>query len=462
MSLRLHCTIGGRDAKVEVMAKGKTTQLERVVLGILAGCFVGVLVILPVHAFLSTWGGTAIGPLLVWKSWKELLLLLLVPLVVWLCVLRPDITRTVWRDKLNKIVLAYVVLTLVMAVLSRADTDAVLAGLLMNLRFFAMFVLAQVIAASGAPWVEPLKKWLVGWLLATGAALAALAILQVTVIPKDFLAQFGYNKDATIAPYILVDQNPNALRAFATMRGPNTLGAYLLLPLAVSLVLWWQKRKTWLLVVAAGITVALALTGSRSAWLGTLATVLVLGWTVLPRKPLLHWLKVGAVPAVLVVAALLWLATTVPALRLAVFHSGGDNSAEALTEGSTAKHWEATVGGLQHIVAYPFGDGVGAAGPASFYNHGQPPSIPENYFVQIGQEVGVAGLTLFIIVQIIVWRRLWAQKTLLPRVLLASFAGITVINLFLHGWADDPTAMTWWGLAGLFIAARQGKKVQLK
>jgi uncharacterized protein involved in cysteine biosynthesis len=132
------------------------------------------------------------------------------------------------------------------AVCSAASSEAAIAGVLMNLRFFALFVLAQVIIASGAPWVETLKKRLSVWIVATGVILASLAVLQVTVVPKDFLAGFGYNKDVTISPYLLVDEDPGTLRAFATTRGPNTLAAYLLLPLAVTLLLWAQRRTWWL------------------------------------------------------------------------------------------------------------------------------------------------------------------------------------------------------------------------
>jgi len=43
------------------------------------------------------------------------------------------------------------------------------------------------------------------------------------------------------------------------------------------------------------------------------------------------------------------------------------------------------------------------------------------------------------------------------KLLLASFIGLSVVGLFLHVWADDPTAMTWWGLAGL-LAFEQTRK----
>lgn len=433
-----------------------TRRIDTILLNIITGAFLIIIGLLPFHAFLSTWGGTAIGPLLVWKSWKEILIALLVPVVVWLCIRRPAIARAMWGRWYNKLVAAYAVLTGVYTIFSAASSQAAIAGLLMNLRFFALFVLAQVILASGAPWLEIFKKRLTIWVVATGVILAAMAVLQVTVLPKDFLGGFGYNKDTTISPYLLVDENPDTLRAFATMRGPNTLASYLLLPLAVALLLWAQHR-TWWAAGSAGLMVAaLFLTHSRSGWLGAAAMVATLAFTTLPRDKLRLWLKFGTLPALLLAAVIIWLATTIPVLRLAIFHSGGNNPEESLFEGSTGEHWQATWRGIQDIAAHPWGEGVGMAGPASFYN----PSgahIPENYFVQIGQEVGLLGLALFGTICVLVGRALWLQKGLWPPALFASFLGITLINFFLHGWADDPTALTWWGLAGLWITVSPAK-----
>ncbi len=417
----------------------------------------GVLLLLPLHAFISTWGGTAIGPLEVWKGWKEIALLLVVPTVGGYCFLRPDIAKRIWARWINKYIVLYLLLNVAFAITSEASASAVYAGLLMNLRFFAMFVLAQVVLASGHPWVELAKKYLTPWLLWTMIGLAVLAILQVTLLPHDFLAQFGYNKDVTIAPYILVDQNPDAVRAFATLRGPNELGSYLLLPLALAVWLLAQNRRNWLAWAAfAGGLVALGLSGSRSAWLGAATMFVILAALMVPRHRVMFWVKRLAPPLVLVVAGVLALAATVPTVRLLVFHSSPDDS--SLVEGSTADHWQATSDGIKDVIANPFGHGVGAAGPASYYNTGHPARIAENYFVQVAQEIGVLGLILFIIICALLVQQLWKRRQQQwPALLLAGFAGLTVINLFLHGWVDDPTSMTWWAVAGLWAFKTGGK-----
>ncbi len=418
------------------------------------GAAVLIVVLMPVHAFFSTWLGTAIGPLLVWKSWKEIVLLLLVPVAVMYCWLRPDIAHALWKRPINKLIALYVLLHGLLAFSSIASVQAVAAALLMNLRFLAIFVLVQIIAQANPPIVQRLKQLTGPWLLWVAIVLGVLAVLQVAVLPQDFLTHFGYNKDTTIAPYTLVDQNVNAVRAFATLRGPNTYGAYLLLPLCVALYRLYKRRDDVLAWAALGLCgIGMSLTGSRSAWLGAVVAVVTLAALLIPRLHLARWVKRGIIiPAIVVVAVVGWLSLNVAAVRLAIFHSSpGDSS---LFEGSSQKHAEAVVNGIHDIVRHPLGQGPGSAGPASFYN-ADGVNISENYFVQIAQETGIIGLVLFMTINILgVMSILRHKNDLLPVALVASFAGLTVINLFLHGWADDPTALTWWALAGLYMGSK--------
>jgi hypothetical protein len=423
---------------------------------ILIASFVLILVLLPFHAFLSTWGGTEIGPLLAWKSWKEILLAALVPFVAAYLFLNRNIARTIWHSWLTALTLAYILLTFGFAIGSQASPDAVLAGILMNLRFLAIMLLAQIIWASGHPWMHRVKKWLQQWLFVTTIILSVLAIAQVTVVPHDFLEQFGYGPD-TIPAYLMVDENPDALRAFATMRGPNPLGAWLLLPLALAAITVVRQRRNVLAGLALGFgVVALVASGSRSAWLGAGVAAVILAVMLVPRAKLARAVKWGVAPTLVLGAVFLWLAATVPALRLAVFRSSPTDP--YLLEGSTEKHWQETVNGLADAAAQPFGQGVGTAGPASFYDLNGLPKIPENYFVQLAQEVGFAGLLLFLAISVLVVYHLWQRRhEAIHAALLASFIGINVINIFLHGWADDPTAMTWWAVLGLYLFADSKK-----
>lgn len=416
------------------------------------------LLALPFHAFISTWGGTAAGPLLVWKSWKEILLLAVLPLAITYLFLRSDVAKVLWARWINKLIAFYFLLHVALAVISPASSNAVLAGLAFNLRFLGIFLLAQMVVASATPLVHKFKKLVMPWLLVATVLISLMAIAQVALLPKEFLTQFGYDKNTTIAPYVLIDQNPDAVRAFATLRGPNELGSYLLLPLAVALVVVIGQRRNILAGAALGLGgVALALTGSRSAWLGAVVMLVTLLVLWLPPKRLAKVAVWGGVPALLVGGLFLLAATAVPSLRLAVFHSSpGDSS---LFEGSSEKHWQASYDGARDALDHPLGQGVGTAGPASFY--GDSPKIAENYFVQLAQEVGLAGVVLFVAINLLLAAQLWrTRRELWAKLLLASLVGLTTVNLFLHGWVDDPTAMTWWLIAGLyaFVPQQQPKK----
>lgn len=416
-----------------------------------------ILVLLPFHAFLSTWAGASFGQPLVWKSWKEILLLLLLPVVVAYLYVKPEIAQILWSRWINKLVLLFSLIVGIGAILSPATVEAIASGIMFDLRFFALFLLAQIIVESKYVGVEKIKSLVGPALLFITIILGIMAVLQVLSLPKDFLVQFGYDKNSSIAPFILVDENQDALRAFATMRGPNTLGAYLVLPIALALVLVMKQRRNYLAWASLGLgLVALGLTGSRSAWLGAFAAIATIVLLFVPGKKLgklLLWaMPIGVIASVVAV----WLAMTVPVIRLALFHSSpGDPT---LLEGSSEQHWVATTTGVADVLAHPFGSGIGTAGPASFY--GTTVKLAENYFVQIAQEVGVIGLGAFIAICLALTMQLWrARDQLWPKVLLASLLGLTVINLFLHGWADDPTAMTWWACAGLFAFAT-GRRIK--
>ena len=153
-------------------------------------------------------------------------------------------------------------------------------------------------------------------------------------------------------------------------------------------------------------------------------------------------------------SALLLLALSVPTVRLQVFHSSpGDSS---LVEGSTSDHWAASAEGVRRVIDNPIGCGAGCSGPASFY--GDRPLISENYYLQIAEQYGLLGLGLWVAICAAVIRRLWTSRhELLSVALIASFAGLSVIGLWLHVWADDPVSLTWWIVAGAVIGYNEHK-----
>lgn len=401
-----------------------------------------IVVLMPFHAFLSTFLGVAIGPLWLWKSWKEIVLVGLTLLVlIWLA--RNKKLTEVFTDPLILLLCTYTVIVVVLTVLSDTATSAKAAGVAMDLRYLIIFGLGYILARYAPQLRTQWLKRAPRLLIIAGLILATLGVLQVTVTPLDFLANFGYDEDTTIAPYTLIDDNPNAPRAFATLRGPNDYGAYLILPLVIVIAYLVKIRDKVLLglIVTAGIVVS----ASRSAWVGAvvaIAAALVDAKQMLTRKMML----LGSIGITLIIVGLLF-ASSIPAVRLAVFHSSPTDS--SLTEGSTDKHWAATMAGVDRVLDNPLGCGAGCAGPASFY--GNHPQISENYYVQVAETYGVAGLVIWLTVFGLVMYRLWRHDEKLSTVLFAVGAAYAVIGLWLHVWSDDPLSLTWWCLAGLVI-----------
>jgi O-antigen ligase len=108
--------------------------------------------------------------------------------------------------------------------------------------------------------------------------------------------------------------------------------------------------------------------------------------------------------------------------------------------------------GLHGIAQNPWGHGPGTAGLASIQN----PSgsfLTENYYVQVGYEVGVLGLLTFVALNVVVWVQLWRKRSnTLASALLAAGVAYVVMNMLLHTWSNEAVACQWWLLAGMSLA----------
>lgn len=435
-------------------------RVHQLLLRCMGASLAAIVFIMPYHAFVTTWLGTLIGPLLVWKSWKEILLALMVAAALAFLAMKRDIAVRLLRQPLVLAILAYTALHLALAVIYQHNLEPTIAGLMTNLRFLALFLVAQLIVTAAPLRAEKVRHFLTKSLLVSAVIISVFGLLQVTLLPKDFLTPFGYSDELTIAPYILIDEEEGALRAFSTLRGPNTLGMFLLLPVALLAVLAQRNYKRQYTLPALGLVLlAIAATGSRSAWIGVFVTLSVLAIVIVGRERAMRYTRRWGVASLIVISLLVLAAFEYPPLRLAIFHSNSNDP--TLTEGSTDAHLEATTAGAQDAIAHPLGRGPGQAGPASFY--ADVPRIAENYYVQVSQETGVIGLILFLLISFLVARKLWRASKRphappLTLALMASFWGIAAINILLHGWADDPTSLVWWGLAGLALPLEDKNK----
>lgn len=429
------------------------TRLLRAVIA--AG--LGVIFLSLAYGFLSTWLGTSIGPLLFWKAAKDIVIAVLALIMLgWIAADWRRRKRVLFEPVMMMIMLYGLVMSLVTLAQWNGLTNQLLAGVIFDTRYLLLFSVmysTQYFLAT-IRWRDEIKRLIV---VAT-TVLVVIGILQVTILPADFLTQFGYS-DQTIAPVSTIDANPEARRAFATMSGPNDYGAFMILSLAICVVMMQSGWQRWAAIGVAAI--GLYISGSRSAWLGAIVAALALAVIRLGRRIMnSRGIAIAILSIVISISTLLYLATIIPQLRLAVFHSSPGDS--HLTEGSTDLHWQHTMDGVQRVVANPFGCGLGCAGPASFY--GDKARISENYYVQIAEEIGVIGLAIWAALFAVVMRQLYRVRSdRWATVVLASGIGLTVVGFWLHVWADDAVSLMWWGLAGLLLGqiASQNKEKAL-
>ena len=207
----------------------KPGWVERVLVGIL----LLIAAVIVVHAPLTVWTGTLWPQYVdVIKAWKELLMgVALVLLIV--AMRRRRMVRTFLNDRLIQLALVYAGLHFIMIGVFQNGLQSAGAGLLIDLRYILYFVLVY-----GTIQLLPQYRRLFIRVFVGGAVVViGFALLQLFVLPRDFLAHIGYSK-ATIAPYLTVDENTDYIRLNSTLRGPNPLGAYAMVVLVLLLAFW--------------------------------------------------------------------------------------------------------------------------------------------------------------------------------------------------------------------------------
>lgn len=411
---------------------------------ILAGGWLLIILLLPFHAFISTWGGSQLGFLEVWKAWKEFFLFGLLILALFYLI-KNNYLKEFFKSKLVILIFVYLILHLLYIAILKPDMQAALVALLFNFRFLGILLLSMVLTR----FVDKnlLLKLTLKIVLVSSLTVVIFAILQVLLLPKDLLANFGYSL-STIAPYTTLNDDESIVRAMSTLRGPNTLGQYLVLILIILIAIFTQVKRWWVGSLMILTILAMYLTHSRSAWLGMVIAVSIYLWISINDQIIRRRVFISAaIGASFMLVALIAVLPNSPMLQNIIFHTELSDDSES----STDAHASALENSFERVVNNPLGSGPGSAGPASFYGS-QDPKIPENYYLQITEEVGLVGLVIFGLICFIVVYRLYLQREKMwPKILIATFAGVTIINLFLHGWADETMAMTWWAIAGLLM-----------
>lgn len=370
-----------------------------------------------------------------------------------------ELRVAVYESWIMRIAAAYVLVHIVSLLLGASDTDAAAYGLAINLRIVGMFFISYILFSA----VKIPKSILLTAILVPSILVVVVGLLQMFVLPHNAFSWFGYEKGVTIAESMNIDEQPDEIRIMSTLRGPNPLGAYLILPgvlLAALLSRIIFNRRHWdkvsrteigfMALAFVGLLITLYGTHGRASWISFVAALGLLLLIILPAKVRTFLLLLGVVTAV--AAGLLGYTHRESAfVQTVILHDNPETGGEIT---SNDAHITATTDGIKDIAEKPFfGCSPGCAGPASFY-HEDGARIAENYYVQIGQEVGVVGVFLFMAMTVLVGAALWRQRSdPLSVVLFASLVGLSLANVLLHVWADDTLAYVWWGAAGAALAS---------
>lgn len=381
------------------------------------------------------------------KSWKEIVMVLLVPFAV-VVITRRKLWGELSRDWLLRLLLAYAAVHITMSIVLYQGLAATAAGLAIDLRYVLFFGLVYILIKTYPEY--RLKMLIVG---ALGAmVVVGFGVLQL-FLPADVLSHIGYSTQ-TIAPYLTVDKNPDYIRINSTLRGPNPLGAYAVIVLTMMASLLVRARyrlktpgRQWgFAAVGLASSIVLWISYSRSA---LVAAIVSLGIIVVIaiRRRLSVRLWLSFIVAVGVIFAVLAAGRQSSFVDNVILH---DNPSTGASTTSNQGHVSSIQIGLMNAAHQPLGVGVGSTGSASL--RGGSPTIIENQYLFIAHEIGWLGLLVFVILYSLILIRLWRRR--LDWVALGVFTsgiGLAIIGVLLPVWVDDTVSIIWWGLAAIAL-----------
>lgn len=416
----------------------------RIYIGLLLAVFAGIVL----HAPISV-GFSALFPEydLIIKSWKEILLggaVLLLPII--LTVYK---RWNIFKAPLFLCIAAFAALNIALIPLYFTGTEATLAGILINLRYLLFFVLVYVALVLRPQYT----KLFITVFVAGALVVMVFAILQVTVLPHDILKYLGYGPN-TIMPFLTVDQNTDFIRINSTLRGPNPLGAYAMVVLAIVVAYSLRARRgitkpqQWIIgVLIAGSLIALWASYSRSAAIGAVVAIGIV-LLVIYGKKISKTIWVGLLIGALLVGGGLVAFKDTYFVSNVILHEDPNEGSDF---NSNDGHAESFVEGSTRLVKQPLGGGIGSTGSASLLSDN--PIIIENQYLFIAHETGWLGLGLFIASSYLLLSQLWRKRNdWFVLGVFASGIGLATIGLIQPVWVDETVSIIWWGLAGIALA----------
>lgn len=418
---------------------------------------------MPLHVFIAQSASLLTGGLEVWKAAKDILAVLLVPLL-----LLVSYKKRFFDDKTFRwiIILSglYALLHLLFVLFDQNDDtySAILASVYNN-RILGYFLLGYVaLRLSNTP-QRHLQALMTGAVLIS-TAIAAFGIMQY-FLPPDLLENVGYSLERGVKPLFFIDDRPELPRVMSTLKDPNSFGAYLIVPIlalgyalksrVVNASLFTRPFRREVLTVMLIIHLsALWLTFSRGALLGLIISIVTLIYITNQKRffSLLNRLWPILAVIIFLISFFLFQARNTSFVQDYVLHAAVSTN----EQDPNAKRVSLQADALEDITEQPLGEGPGSAGLVAITNP-KGGLLTENYYLQIAYEVGWLGFALFMTILYLIIRLL--QKTCnknsfaspVAAVLLASLAGYLFYSLLIHLWSNEAVALQWWLLTGAAV-----------
>lgn len=397
-------------------------------------------------------------------AWKEVLALGVVVAGArhWLRV-RPR------ADAFDKLALAFVVISLLYVVLQPELVPGASASFTIRVFGFretAGFVLLAL-GARHAPFPPRFSRILGGAVILTAVLLALIGIYE-EVSPDAWnrfvVATMEYTRYQVSVLGTTPDNMWNVLtytqiggtqvvRIGSALLSPGTLGFVLLFAFAVGLERTLEgARAATALVPTTLIVVALLLTETRSAIIGALV-VAALAFRPSAGRRRSSRIQAAIVLAIVALVAIPAAASSGFLSRFALLTNSGDTS--------TQGHERGFFDGVDTVASNPLGLGIGTGAGTGQRFDVEGTTIPENNYLEVGDELGVAGMLVFAALTVSLFLALRRAALARPDPLViaawSAAGGLAVGAWFLQTWADFSVAWTFWGVAGaaLGIATRR-------
>lgn len=421
---------------------------------------------MPLHVFIAQSASVLTGGLEVWKAAKDVFVVLLVPFLLYIAY-RRRLFHGEYKP-LFFIGVGYLLLHLLFILFDGDDdTYSAIVASVYNGRLLIYLLIGMIVGSSIAG-----KRYARHAMTAVVLIACAVALFGVAqyFLPKDLLTNVGYSVERGVKPMFFIDDKPDLPRVMSTLRDPNSLGAYLILPtIAVFYALWKPAvnnklfarpfRRGTLIAMAGLLLVAQWFTFSRGAALGLIVAVVTLLYIATGQR-LLSFIKMSKNMLIVAVAMIVVFGGLFVAFKDSYFVQNVIFHADDSTVLADPNELRVTLtqDAVEAIADNPLGYGPGSAGLVAISNP-KGGILTENYYLQIFHEVGLFGITFFVAILFLVVRKLYALRKIEPLavVLCASFAAYAFYSLLIHLWSNEAIALQWWLLAGIALAITQKK-----